>query len=83
LVNASAYTLAFLYKFKDNPKGRYERKKNRQLEALLTAGPYRNEMFTLLIKNIQDLSKRRKIVKSRFILKQFTKYTSEIDCSLE
>jgi len=74
---------AFLYKFKDNPKGRYERKKNRQLEELFTAGPYKNEIFTLLMKNAQDLFKRRKIVKSKFIQKQFEKYTSEIDCTTE
>mmetsp|Transcript_10858 Transcript_10858/g.15893 ORF Transcript_10858/g.15893 Transcript_10858/m.15893 type:complete len:103 (+) Transcript_10858:168-476(+) len=44
---------------------------------------FKDEIFTLLMKNAQDLFKRRKIVKSKFIQKQFEKYTSEIDCTTE
>ena len=76
---ARIFFFPFLYKFVDNPKGPFERKKDPTLKDKFLHGPYKNELFTLLMYNAHGLCKRRKLNPSKFLKKKLKEYVSEID----
>jgi len=75
----------FLNRFVDGePKNKNEICKDEKLVVkMLTECDYRDQLFSLLVRNAAKLYKTRKLHKSTFIDEQFQLYISEIDTTTE